>query len=331
MFVERGAVELREGKRIAREMRGHPIEDDADPALVQVVDEKRKVLGRAIALRRRIEARDLVAPRPIERVLGHRHDLHMGKAHFHCVIGELWRELAVAEEALGLARVAPPRAEVHFVNRYGPVECVECVRRAARALAAGMHPRGVAPSVVPRIAHDRGIPRRGLEVLAVGIGLKLRVARLIADLEFIQRARPKPGDEKLPHARAAERAHRVVAAVPSVEVADERDLRRIGSPHGKTHALHALVCAHMGSKFIVNPVLVALAKQIEIVRAQRRQKRIRVAQPPRAAARVCDIKRIHEMLAAARELYLEKTGGVEARHRPALAHGGRSIRALAAR
>ena len=44
VLVERGAVEAREREVVAREVRGDPVEDHAEPVLVQAVDERAEVV-----------------------------------------------------------------------------------------------------------------------------------------------------------------------------------------------------------------------------------------------------------------------------------------------
>ena len=62
MLVQRGAVEARQAVRIGREMRRHPVEDDADARRMQRVDEAGEAFGRAVAGARREQAERLVAP-----------------------------------------------------------------------------------------------------------------------------------------------------------------------------------------------------------------------------------------------------------------------------
>ena len=81
VLVERGAVEAREGEVVAREVRRDPVEDHAEPVLVQPVDELAEVVGRAVARRRGEVAGDLVAPRAAERVRHHRQQLDVREAH----------------------------------------------------------------------------------------------------------------------------------------------------------------------------------------------------------------------------------------------------------
>ena len=45
VLVERRAVEAREREVVAREVRRHPVEDHAEPVLVQAVDERAKSSG----------------------------------------------------------------------------------------------------------------------------------------------------------------------------------------------------------------------------------------------------------------------------------------------
>ena len=62
MLVERRAVELRKPVLVDREMRRHPVEDDADAGAMGAVDEAREAVRVAEAGGRRIEAGGLVAP-----------------------------------------------------------------------------------------------------------------------------------------------------------------------------------------------------------------------------------------------------------------------------
>ena len=88
MLVEMRAVEVGEAVLVGRKMRRHPVQDHADPATVQVIDEIHEILRRAVARCRREVARDLVAPGAVERVLHDRHQLHVREAHFGHVIAE---------------------------------------------------------------------------------------------------------------------------------------------------------------------------------------------------------------------------------------------------
>ena len=118
VLVQRGAVEAGEREVVAREVRRHPVEDHAEPVLVQAVDELAEVVGRAEARRRGEVARHLVAPRARERVRHHRQQLDVGEAHVLRVGAQLVGQLEVGQRPVALERVQPPRAEVDLVDRH---------------------------------------------------------------------------------------------------------------------------------------------------------------------------------------------------------------------
>ncbi len=62
VLVEVRAVEVGEAVLVGGEVRGHPVENDADAVLVQVVDQVHEVLRRAVAAGGREVAGGLVAP-----------------------------------------------------------------------------------------------------------------------------------------------------------------------------------------------------------------------------------------------------------------------------
>ena len=115
VLVERRPVELRERELVAREVRRHPVEDHADPGLVQRVDEGAEVVRLAERRHGRVEAGHLVAPGARERVVHHRQELDVREAELVGVGDELLRELLPAEPE-------PPRAGVHLVDRQRPAQ-----------------------------------------------------------------------------------------------------------------------------------------------------------------------------------------------------------------
>ena len=109
MLVERRAVETREPVLVGREMRRHPVEDDAEPGLMGAVDEAREAVRLAEARGRREEAGRLVAPGGVERMLGDRQQLDMGEAQVGGIGDELVGELVIGEEAFVQPRRQEPR------------------------------------------------------------------------------------------------------------------------------------------------------------------------------------------------------------------------------
>src|SRR4029434_8194251 len=73
VLVEVGAVEVNEPVRIAREMRRDPVEDHADAAPVEMVDEGHELPWPSIAARGGKVADRLIPPRAVARTLPHGH------------------------------------------------------------------------------------------------------------------------------------------------------------------------------------------------------------------------------------------------------------------
>ncbi len=146
VLVEVGAVEVAEAVLVAREVRGHPVEDHTDAGLVQRVDQEHQVLGRAEPGRGGEVAGGLVAPGAVERVLGERQELHVGEPLLEHVVAQHGGELAVVQRPQLVLGVAP-RPEVHLVHRHGGVEGV--------AGAPLGHPVAVAPLVAVERPHHR--------------------------------------------------------------------------------------------------------------------------------------------------------------------------------
>ena len=90
-----GAIKKSRAVFVAGKMRRHPIEDDADAALMQVIDQVHEVLRRAEVSRRRKKPGNLIAPRAKKRMIHHRHEFHVGVIQLLQIIGQLGRQFAV--------------------------------------------------------------------------------------------------------------------------------------------------------------------------------------------------------------------------------------------
>ena len=97
MFVKVRTVELGQPMRVLREVGRHPVEDDADPRLVAMIDEVAEFIRITEPAGRRVIPCHLVAPGPVVRMLGHRHQLDVGEAHLQTVGNEPLGEFDVAE------------------------------------------------------------------------------------------------------------------------------------------------------------------------------------------------------------------------------------------
>ena len=246
------AVEHAQAVLVAREVRGHPVDNDADALAVELVHEVHKVLRRAVAARGREKARDLIAPGAVVGVLRDGQQLNVGVVHLLAVVGQLVGHAAVVGEDLVLPLA--PGAQVHLVYGHGGVYRVPA--------AAGGHVAAVGPAValdIPDLGAGRG---PGLGVEGKGVGLEDGVPVRADDAVFIDVAVFYVGQEGAPDAVLAP-VHGRGIAVPAVEVAYDRDFPRVRGPDHK--AVEPAVGYVPASKCVIGPLGVASVVQIDVV------------------------------------------------------------------
>ncbi len=202
VFEQVRAVELCEGERVFGEMAGYPVEDDADALLMQVVDEKPKVVGRPVSARRREVAGGLVPPRTEVRVLHHRQQLDVREAAAVHMLGQPGCDRPIRD---GFGTV--PTAQVYLVHRHGLIERLP--------FAAPLHPFAVVPRVVHVPQHRPSVGWL-FAVERERVGLVVR-SRCAGDAVLVRHSR-LGWKRRGPHAGIA-RHHRGGGAVPPVEVA----------------------------------------------------------------------------------------------------------------
>src|SRR5690606_6643838 len=254
-----GAVEVAEPVLVGGEVRRDPVEDHSDAGLMQRVDQVHEVLGCPVAAGRGEIAGRLIAPRPVERVLHHRQELDVGEPQRGDVLGELGGQLPVGEEALGIGRVASPRAQVHLVDADRVGEAV--------AFSPGAHPLVVFP-LVGQVPDLGGGPRGCLVVEGERVGLVDQV-RPVADAVLVGVRSPGRGHEGRPHPRRADRSQRVGVGVPAVPVPDHRHPLGVGGPHREVGAL--TVGGEVRSHLLVETEMRPLVPQVDVVVGEERE------------------------------------------------------------
>ncbi|CAB4958041.1 unannotated protein [freshwater metagenome] len=301
VLVERGAVELGQRPGVAREVRGDPVQEDADAALVHAIDERPEVVRRAVARRRGEVRGHLVAPGARERVAHHGQQLDVREAHLGRVVRELVREVRVAQELVALA--AAPRGQVHLVDRHGAGEVV-------RRVAPG-GPLVVAP-LVGRLVDDGVRLRRDLRPERERVRVELERPVLGADLVLVGLAVADAGDEELPDAGRAERAHRVQAAVPAVELAYDGDRARVRRPHREGGAALAVELGDVRAELLPQRLVPALAHEVQVELADGRGVAVRVPDLEAAVLAVVHAEVVPQGQARTGDRGLEQAGVVEA-------------------
>ena len=181
----------------------------------------------------------------------------MGKAHLFHIIHQFVRQLFISEPK-AVFQIAPPRAQMHFINADGPVNRIGAgaVRRCGHFFGQAAHHRS-----------SGGAQFRGK---SIGVGFLAHMAAGIANFKFIQSIKRHIGHKNFPHADIGMMAHYMAAAVPIVEFTDHRHALRIRRPHAEMHAFGTFVFHQMRTQRFIRPQMRALAQQPRIQRLQAR-------------------------------------------------------------
>ena len=165
VLVKEAAIEVVQPMQVAREVSGHPIENDAQAGLMALVDEVTEVIGRAVARGGREHAGDLIAPGAGERMFRDGQQFEMGVVHLDRVGNQLGRQLAIVQLATFLAgdAMAQPGPQMDLVHRH------------RRSVPVGgrppIDPGIVAPFEAIRRGHDGAGGGRQLRRKSVRVGL----------------------------------------------------------------------------------------------------------------------------------------------------------------
>ena len=104
------------------------------------------------------------------------------------------------------------------------------------------------------------------------------------DLVFVEVARADAGDEQLPDAARRHPLHRMPAAVPGVESADDADTLRIRCPYGELDARHTAARGRPCAELFEQPEMLAAHEQpLVLVGETDAAKAIRIRAPVRRA------------------------------------------------
>ena len=159
ILIAGGSVELIKAIGILGEMCRYPIENHADPGLVALIDEIHKIMRRTVAGSYGKITGYLVAPRAVEGMLHHRHELYMGIPHFSEIGNQLLRKLSIVKKVL--IGISLPRAGVHLIDIDRTV--------IDNSMAFRFFPSLVAPFVTAQIINLGGIIGARFHMYAVGI------------------------------------------------------------------------------------------------------------------------------------------------------------------
>ena len=276
ILIEPRPIELCQPPAVAREVRRYPVEDDADAGLMHIIHEVHEVLRCTVAARRRVVAGHLIAPARIERMLHHRHELDMRIALLLHILCKLHRKLTVVVElgaelcgAIFIDRLLLPceGAEVQLIDRHRFF--LDAGDTALRLL---LLPCRIRPRKLSDVFHDGSIARTKLEAEGIRIDLQERLLVVTLDLILIEAARGEVRDEQLEYAGIAETLHHMAAAIPEVEVADDRNTLCVRCPYGERDTIDAVdpdrMCPHLLIDVIPDATLILLDIAVGIDRRE---------------------------------------------------------------
>ena len=248
-------------------MRGNPIEDHTDTNDMAGIDKVAKIVGRAETAGHTEIARGLVAPGFVQRMLADRHQLDVVEPHLLHVGHEIVRQLAEIIETP--VPVPLPGSGMNLIH----------AQRLMQPVAAGalFLPGSIAPLISIQLDYPACRSGSHLKTQAIRIRLGEHFARIaIAYFELVVLAQTDVRHEDLPHAGTAQRAHRIDAAIPAVEIAHHADALGVRRPHRKAHTPHPVALHVMRAEHAVSLLQTAFGKKIEIVITDAAAERIRV-------------------------------------------------------
>ena len=117
IFIQGLSVKISQAMGIPREMGGHPVQDHADPLLMEIVDKVHKFVRRAVTGGGSVVTGHLISPGAVERMLRDPHQLYVGVTHIGNVFGQLFCRLFICIKTVFFLPVFLfPGTDVNLVN-----------------------------------------------------------------------------------------------------------------------------------------------------------------------------------------------------------------------
>ena len=252
-LVKRLSVKLIEAVRILGEVRGHPVEDDADPRIVEGIDERHEIFGRAEAGSHGKVARHLVPPRTVEGEFRHGHEFDVRIAHLLDIGNELARKVEIG--IIISVVVFFPREQIDLVDVHRRGVDILFVER--------IEISAVLPFVPLEVVELGRIRRRSFGVEADGIGLHELPAVRRRDAVFVDVVLLETGDEQFERLPVHHALHDVGFGIPAVEVTDDGNALGVRSPDAEHIPFLAVLRLLVGAEDLVNTVVLAVVIEIE--------------------------------------------------------------------
>src|ERR1700693_690735 len=245
-----GAIEVSQAVGVGRKVRRHPVQDDGDAMLMQVVDQIHEILWRAVARCGGEIASGLVSPGTIERMFHHRQEFHMSKSHALDILREPRRGLAVGQRTIVLLGNAHPGSQVDFIDGVRSSQ-----RVASRTI---LHTVLITPLVVEVPHYGRRAWRFFVEQAnRVGFVDLIAVAVRL-DMEFVERTLVYSGNKSFLDAGVSAAIEQIASRTPGVKASNHRDEMSIWSPDAENGASLPITGDQMGTHGFIHAIVTAL-------------------------------------------------------------------------
>src|ERR1700736_3775106 len=272
--------------RIFREMSRNPVDDDADPVLVATIDKMPELIRVPKSAGGSVVAGYLIAPGPIEGMLGHRHQFEVCVTQVLHIRDQTICELDIAEIPVPFFRDAGPRSEVNLID--ADRLFVPLLR------FPGLDPFVIAPFETVEVKHQGSGLDSMLPVETERITFQYQLAKGISHLKLVMGPFSHAWDEDFPNSGFDPFSHRMTSAIPAVEIAYDADTLRIGTPDGKGCAWMSVDLGQVSAEFLVDVIVVALLKKVHVKFTKNRTIGIRVTKLESLSGPGSDLQQIVE-------------------------------------
>src|SRR6266446_1257526 len=278
------SVKLGQTEGVLGKMSRYPIKDHTNVALVAPVHEITKFIWVTVTASWRVVTGNLVTPRTIERMLSHGHQFDMRKATVFDIGNQPIAKLSITEIPIIFFRHSRPRAEVHFVD--ADRLFVPLLRIAI------FDPGGIVPGKAIEIEYERSRLQTMLAVKRERIAFQNDLTRAIAHFKFIVSPFADLRNEDFPNSGFRPLSHGINSSIPSVEIANYGNPLRIRSQNRKDYPVVTVYLGQVSTQFLVNLVVIPLAKKMHIQLAEKSSERIGIGDLEAVTSPTIDFQKV---------------------------------------
>ena len=149
------------------------------------------------------------------------------------------------------------------------------------------HPIVIVPLKTLSGRNDPGIVRTALDLFCIGVQLRKNVPVFRPDLKLVKISGTNSRDKQLPYAGISHQTHHIPSAIPAVEIANDRNSCRIGSPDSKFYAINAVTGAAVRPHHIIDIPVFSGVEKIGVHFTDPGQKTVWISRTENCTVRKC--------------------------------------------